>query len=60
MVLNDVPSTRVTLIFVALLGKVEIKVSFEYDKKFMTKNNVFLGKRYCYQGLCTDISKVVN
>jgi len=39
-----VPSVRVNLISVALLGKAGVKVSFEYDKIGMTKNNVF-GKR---------------
>jgi len=39
-----VPSIRVNIIFVALLGKVGVKVSFEYDKIGMTKNNVFVGE----------------
>ena len=39
-----VPSIRVNLISVALLGKVGVKVSFEYDKIVMTKNNVFVGE----------------
>jgi len=38
-----VPSIRVNLISVALLGKVGVKVSFEYDKIVMTKNNIFVG-----------------
>jgi len=38
-----VPSIRVNLIFVALLGKVEVKVSFESDKIVMT--NCFRGER---------------
>jgi len=44
-----VSSIRVNLIFVALLGKVGVKVSFESDKIVMTKNNVFVGKGYCDQ-----------
>ena len=39
-----VPSIKVNLISVALLGKVGVKVSFESDKIVMTKNNVFVGK----------------
>jgi len=62
--LNDVlhvPSIRVNLIFVALLSKVWVKVSFESDKIVMTKNNVFVGKGYCDQGLFVlNISEVMN
>ena len=39
-----VPSMRVNLVFVALLGKVGVKVSFESDKIIMTNNNVFVGE----------------
>lgn len=39
-----VPSIRVNLVSVSLLGKVGIKMSFESDKTIMTKNNVFCGK----------------
>ena len=46
-----VPNIRANLIFVALLGKFGIKVSFESDKIVMTKNNIFVGKGYCNQGL---------
>lgn len=42
-----VPSIRVNLISVTLLGKVGVKVSFEYDKTVMIKNNVFVEKGYC-------------
>ncbi|WVZ07142.1 hypothetical protein V8G54_020488 [Vigna mungo] len=31
-----------------------VKVSFEYDKIIMTKNNVFVGKGYCDQGLFSN------
>jgi len=54
-------SIRVNLIFVALLGKVGVKVSFESDKIVMTKNNVFVGKGYCDQGLFVlNISEIIN
>jgi len=39
-----VPSSKVNLIFVALLNNVGVKVSFESDKIFMTKNNVLWGR----------------
>ena len=64
MALSDVLhvlSIRVNLIFVALLGKVGVKVSFESDKIVMTKNNVFVGKGYCDQGLFVlNISEIIN
>jgi len=46
-----VPSIRVNLISIALLGKVGVKVSFKSDKIVMIKNNFFVGKGYCDQGL---------
>ena len=46
-----VPNIRANLVSVALLEKVGMKVSFESDKILMTKNNVFVGKYYCNQGL---------
>jgi len=46
-----VPFIRVNLISIAVLGKVGVKVSFESDKIVMTKNNIFVGKEYCDQGL---------
>ncbi|CAJ2647601.1 unnamed protein product [Trifolium pratense] len=54
LVLSDVlhvPTIRTNLISVALLNKVGVKVSFESDMIVMTKNNVFVGKGYCDQGL---------
>ena len=53
LALNDalhVPSIKVNLVSVVLLGKVGVKISFEYDKIVMTKNNVFVGNGYCDQG----------
>ncbi|XP_071905928.1 uncharacterized protein [Coffea arabica] len=64
LALNDllhVPNIRANLVSVALLGKVGVKVSFESGKIIMTKNNVFLGKGYCNQGLFVlNISNVIN
>ncbi|KAK2360887.1 hypothetical protein QL285_086105 [Trifolium repens] len=54
-----VPSIRTNLISVSLLIKNGVKVSFESDKIVMTKNNVFVGKGYCDQGLFVlDISEI--
>jgi len=55
LALNDVlyvPSIKVNLISITLHGKVGVKMSFEYDKIILTnKNNIFVGKGYCDQGL---------
>jgi len=56
-----VPYISVNLIYVTRLGNVRVKVSFESDKIVMTKNNVFVGKRYCDQGLCVlNIYEIIN
>jgi len=56
-----VPSIRVNLISVALLSKVGVEMSFEFDKIVMTKNNVLWGKGYCDQGpFVLNISKIIN
>ena len=64
LALNDVlhvPNIRENLVLVALLGNVEVKVSFESDRIVMTKNNVYVGKGCCNQGLFVlSISKVMN
>ena len=64
LVLSDVlhvPNIRANLISVALLGKVGVKVSFEYDRIVMTQNNIFVGKGFCNQGLFVlSISEVIN
>ena len=45
----------------ALLGKIRVKVSFEFDKIVMTKNNIFVKKGYCNQGLFVlNIDNVMN
>ncbi|XP_017974554.1 PREDICTED: uncharacterized protein LOC108661606 [Theobroma cacao] len=56
-----VPNIRANLVSVALLGKVGVKASFKSDKIVMAKNNVFVGKGYCNQGLFVlNISNVLN
>nr|XP_033510222.1 uncharacterized protein LOC117274993 [Nicotiana tomentosiformis] len=56
-----VPTMRTNLISVSLLGRAGVKVSFEYDKIIMTKNNVFVEKGYCNQGLFVlNVSDVIN
>ena len=64
LALNEVlhvPNIISNLVFFALLGKVGVKVSFEYDKIVMTKNNVFVGKGFCNQEFFVlSIYKVMN
>ena len=56
-----VPNISENLVSFNLLGNVRIKVSFEYDKIVMTKNNVFVGKGFCNQELFVlSISEVMN
>ena len=47
LALNEVlhvPNIKENLVYVALLGKFNIKMSFESDKIVMTKNNIFVGE----------------
>ena len=64
LALNDVlhvPSMKANLIFEALLGKADVKISFESDKIVMTRNNIFVGKGYCNQGLFVlNVSEIIN
>ena len=62
LALNDVlhaPNIRENLVSITLLGKVGVKLSFEYDRIVMTKNNIFVGKGFCNQGsLCSLFLKL--
>ena len=40
----NIPNIRYNLISYFYLGRVGVKVSFEWDKIVMTKNGVFVGK----------------
>ena len=56
-----VHNIRENLVYVALLGKLGVKASFEFDKIIMTKNNVFVGKGFCNQRLFVlSTSEVMN
>jgi len=47
LALNEVlhvPNIKENLVYVALLGNFNIKMSFESDKIVMTKNNIFVGE----------------
>ena len=64
LALNEVlyvPNIRANLVSIALLGKVGVKVSFEYDRSVMTKNNIFMEKEFCNQGLFVlNIAEIMN
>ena len=64
LALNEVlhvPNIRANLVSIALLGKARVKVSFESDKIIMTKNNAFVGKGFCNQGLFVpSIFEILN
>ena len=64
LALNEVmhvPNIIENLVYIALLEKVGVKVSFESYKIQMTKNNVFVGKGFCNQGLFVlSIYEVMN
>ena len=54
LALNDVlhvSDIRWNLVSVSLLGKVGVKIMFESEKIMLTKNDAFVGKGYCNQGL---------
>ena len=56
-----VPNIRANLVSITLFGNVGVKVSFEYDRIVMTKNNIFVGKGFCNQGLFVlSIFEVIN
>ena len=54
LVLNDVlhvPNIRWNLVSVSLLGKTRVRILFDSNKIVLTKNDAFVGKGYCNQGL---------
>ena len=54
LVLNDVlhvPNIRWNLVSVSLLGKTGVRILFDSNKIVLTKNDAFVGKGYCNQGL---------
>ena len=56
-----IPEIRWNLIFVSLLGKDGVKVCFESDKMVMTRNEQFVGKGYCSQGLfILNVLEIMN
>ena len=54
LTLSDVlhmPDIHWNLVLVSLLGKAGVRVMFDSDKIVLTKNDAFVGKSYCNQGL---------
>ena len=46
-----VPNIHWNLVSISLLGKARMRILFEFDKIVLTKNDAFLRKGYCNQGL---------
>ena len=42
-----VPDIRWNLVSVSLLGKVGVRILFDFDKIVLTENDAFVGKGYC-------------
>ena len=56
-----VPDIHWNLASVSLLGKARVKIMFDSDKIVLTKNNAFVGKGYCNQGLfMLNVSQIMN
>lgn len=57
-----VPNIWTNLVFVGLLGKVWVKVFFEFDKIVMTKNNIFFMSTSCcnYELFVLNASEIIN
>ena len=56
-----VPNIRWNLVSVSLLGKTGVMILFDSDKIVLTKNDAFVGKGYCNQGLfMLNVSDIIN
>ncbi|KAJ9684091.1 hypothetical protein PVL29_016537 [Vitis rotundifolia] len=56
-----VPDIRWNLVSVSLLGKAGVRILFDSDKIVLTKNDAFVGKGYCNQGLfLLNVSDIIN
>ena len=45
-----VPNIYWNLVSISLLGKVGVRILFDFDKIVLTKNDAFVGKGYCNKG----------
>ena len=49
------------LVSLSLLGKARVRILFDYDKIVLTKNDAFVGKGYCNQGLfMLNVYDIIN
>ena len=56
-----VPDICQNLVSVSLLGKTRVMILFDPDKIVLTKNDAFVGKGYCNQGLfMLNVYDIVN
>ncbi|KAL6326317.1 hypothetical protein AAG906_005511 [Vitis piasezkii] len=64
LALNDVPHVsdiHWNLVSVSLLGKAGVKILFDSDKIVLTRNDAFVGKEYCNQGLfILNVYDIIN
>ena len=57
----QVPDIRWNLVSVSLIGKAGVRILFDSDKIVLTKNDAFVGKGYCNQGLfMLNVYDIVN
>ncbi|KAJ9703199.1 hypothetical protein PVL29_004828 [Vitis rotundifolia] len=56
-----VPEIHWNLVSVSLLGKAGVRILFDFDKIVLTKNEAFVGKGYCNQGLfMLNVYDIIN
>ena len=56
-----VPDIHWNLVSVSLLGKAGVRILFDSDKIVLTKNDAFVGKDYCNQGLfMLNVYNIIN
>ncbi|KAL6335533.1 hypothetical protein AAG906_030661 [Vitis piasezkii] len=56
-----VPDICWNLVLVSLLGKAGVNILFDFDKIILTKNDAFVGKGYCNQGLfMLNVFDIIN
>ena len=56
-----VPDINWNLVSVSLLGKARVRILFDSDKIVLAKNDAFVGKGYCNQGLfMLNVYDIIN
>ena len=56
-----VPNIYWNLVSISLLGKVGVRILFDFDKIVLTKNDAFVGKNICNKGLfMLNVYDIIN